>query len=197
MLGGIAVAVESVNFGGRLVYYITLITGGAGFVLGTIGCIGLLVKRITDTNLKTYTRRIDYINLLFVLAVLLTGFFAWILTDFTFAIAREYMYGLVTFSPVGNIEPIIATHIILLGLLLAYMPFTNMMHFFAKFFTYHMVRWDDVPNLRGSKLGRELGPLFNQPINWSAPHIKPDIQCWGDIPKVITEQHTARTQKGE
>jgi len=195
MLGGVTVAAESASVWGRLVYYVTLIMGGAGFILGIIGSVSLLMRRIIDKSLQPYARRVDYFNLLFILAVLLTGLLSWAITDFTFAAAREYVRDTITVSGAGNIAPITAAHIILLALLLAYVPFTNMMHFFAKWFTYHKVRWDDMPNLRGSKLERDLGPVLSQPISWSAPHVKPVIQYWSDIADTDTVRISAEPKK--
>ncbi len=84
----------------------------------------------------------------------------------------------------------------LLALLLVYMPFTNMMHFFAKWFTFHMVRWDDAPNLRGSNLEWEMGPLLNQPVSWSAPHIQ-SIKHWADVAKTTSGEPPARSRIGQ
>ena len=195
MLGGVAVTAEATSTWGRIIYYATLISGGAGLILAFIGTASLLIRRRVDVNLRPYTRRVEYFNLFFILAVFLTGLLSWALYDLTFATAREYVKGLVTFSSVGSIEPLMATHIILLLMLLAYIPFTNMTHFFAKFFAYHFVRWDDVPNLRGSKLESRLGPLLNQPLSWSASHIQA-IGRWSDIVTPSTEQHEPRVQKG-
>ena len=197
IVGGIEVSSASASIWGKFVYYLTLITGIAGLIMGTLGSIGLLVKRLTDINLKPYTKRIDYLNVLIVLAALLTGLLSWALVDPSFAIARGYVGSLITFSSTSNLGPVITTHIVLVLLLLIYMPFTNMMHYAAKFFTHHNVRWDDSPNLRGSNVERSLAPLFNQPISWSAPHIKEEgIQCWGDIAKVIIDQDSSQNRKG-
>jgi len=197
---GMVVSAESVNAWGRIVYYLTLITGGAGLILGIIGGIGLFIRRAIDNNLKPYTRRIDYFNLLFVLVVFLTGFFSWVFIDRAFDVGRGYVQGLITLSPVDGIGPLITAHIILLLLIAFYIPFTNMMHFFAKTFAYHMVRWDDMPNLRGSKLEKGLGPLLNQPVSWSAPHIQ-NIKRWSDTVQELAvqeaiEEHTPRIRKG-
>lgn len=199
LAAGVVISAESVNIWGRIVYYLTLITGGAGFILGIIGGIGLFIVRATDNNLRPYTRRIDYFNLLFVLVVLITGFFSWVLSDRSFDIGREYVKSLITPGPAGNIGPLLTAHIILLLLVAVYIPFTNMMHFFAKTFAYHMVRWDDRPNLRGSKLEKRLGPLLNQPVSWSAPHIQ-NIKRWSDTVQEIafqetTDEHTPRIKK--
>jgi len=195
-LGGISVSAESVSAWGVFLHYTTLIIGGTGLVLGTLGCIALLVRRSTDNNLKPYTKHKDYFNLLFVLTVFLTGFFSWLLFDLTFSTAREYVHSLVTFSPMANMEPITISHILLLLLLAAYMPFTNIMHFFAKWFTFHKVRWDDAPNLRGSNLEKSLGAILNQPISWSAPHTQ-SIMYWSDAARITTEEeHAPRVRKG-
>jgi len=168
MVAGVAVSAESVNTWGSIIYYLTLITGGAGLILGIIGSIGVLARRMIDGNLKPYT---------------------------------EYVKSLITFSPASGIEPVAAIHIILLLLIAAYMPFTNMMHFFAKTFTYHNVRWDDAPNMRGNKLERRLVPLLSQPLSWSAPHMQ-TIHRWSDIAHETAiegakEEPTPRIRKGE
>jgi len=196
ILGDISVSTASVNAWGRFVHYTTLIIGGAGLVLGAIGCIGLLIRRRTNDNLRPYTKRKDYFNLLFVLAVFLTGIFSWVISDGNFGTAREYVHSLITFRPMVNMEPITISHIILLLLLAAYMPFTNIMHFFAKWFTFHKVRWDDAPNLRGSNLEKNLGSILNQPLSWSAPHTQP-IMHWSDVAQITTEEeHAPRVRKG-
>ena len=65
---------------------------------------------------------------------------------------------------------------------LAYLPYTQMMHFVAKYFTYHEVRWDDEPVVAGSKLDRELKKLLTQPVTWAAPHVRADgKKNWVDI----------------
>jgi nitrate reductase gamma subunit len=55
-----------------------------------------------------------------------------------------------------------------------------MMHFFAKWFAYHKIRWDDAPNLRGSGLENRLGPLHNMPLSWAASHVE-ELGRWSDI----------------
>jgi hypothetical protein len=71
-------------------------------------------------------------------------------------------------------------HILLVLSTLTYLPFTNMMHFFAKWFTYHKIRWDDEPNLLGSNLEKKLASSRNYPLSWDAPHIR-NTGRWGDI----------------
>jgi nitrate reductase gamma subunit len=177
-----AVAGESAPVWGRLVYYLTLVVGVAALVLGTAGSLGLLFRKLVDKTMGPYTRRIEYFNILFVLAIFLTGLISWAAADSTFATARGYVNSLFTFADVAGVNAVIVAHIVLLALFLSYLPFTNMMHFFAKFFTYHMVRWDDKPHLRGSELERKLKPQLQFPLGWSAAHTQ-SIKHWSDVAK--------------
>lgn len=189
MVGDVAVSGESANAWGKLIYYLTLVVGIAVFVLGTAGALALFIRKLVDKTMSPYTRRIEYFNILLVLAVFLTGLVSWAVADSTFGTAREYMRSLFSFNEIASVDGVIIAHIILLALFLAYLPFTNMMHFFAKFFTFHMVRWDDAPHLRGSKVERKLQPLLEQPVSWSAPHLQ-NINRWSDVAKTNTEPET-------
>jgi len=178
----IIVAGNSPDTWGEILYYLTLVAGVGGLILGSIGCLGLFWRKL-GPNMRPYTRRIEFLNILIVLAIFLTGLFSWIFADSTFDDARGYMNGLITLGDTGSIDAIIAIHIVLLALFLAYMPFTNIIHFFTKHFTYNSVRWEDAPHLPGSEMERKIQPLLEQPVTWSAPHIKGvGINKWGDIP---------------
>ena len=157
-----------------------IICGAVGFVVGSIGCIGLLFLRTFDNSLRSFAAPKDYFNLVFILAVLLTGLIAWSSSDPSFAMSRDYMKSLITFSPVTGVSASLATHIILLSLFMIYMPFTHMSHFVAKYFTWHKVRWDDERNMRGSKIEGKINKLLNTKQNWSAPHIKSG-ETWATV----------------
>ena len=116
------------------------------------------------------------------LVIFATGLISWAAFDSTFATAREYMKSLFTLGEITGVDALIIVHIILLALFLAYMPFTNIMHFFAKHFTYNLVRWDDKPHFRGSNLERKLQPILQQPVSWSAAHIQ-SVKMWTDVAK--------------
>ena len=179
-IGGVEVSAGSSNAWGLLLYYVTLIAGIPALILGTISCLALLIRKFVDPTMSPYTRRVEYFNIVFVLAMFLTGLLAWAVADRGFEIAREYMKSLLTFGSIEGLPSLSAAHAVLLVLLLAYLPFTNMMHFFAKFFTYHKVRWDDCPNVRGSAMERELKQLLEQQINWAAPHMQ-NLRRWVDV----------------
>ena len=81
-----------------------------------------------------------------------------------------------------QLDGILRAHFLLAFLFLAYLPFTQMMHFVAKYFTYHEVRWDDNPVEAGGKLEKELQGLLGQKPTWSGPHIRADgKKTWVDI----------------
>jgi len=151
--------------------YLTLATGVAGFALSTIGSIGLLIRRSIDQNLKLYSSPTDYFNLIFILAIVLSGVCSWYFFDPGFAYAREFMKSLITFAPTAT-NPAMMIGILLLALFLVYMPFTHMMHGLTKYFTYHRVCWDDDPSLGDGNIQDKVVKLLNQPVTWSAPHIQ-------------------------
>lgn len=159
---------------------LAIIFGAIGFVLGTIGAIGLLLRRILDRDLRAFAAPIDYFNLVFILAIFSSGLVAWFSSDSTFTIFRDYMKSMITFSPVVISSSSLVLHIMLLSLFLMYLPFTHMTHFFAKYFTWHEVRWDDERNMRGSAIEAKVGKLLNVKQNWSAPHIQSG-ETWATV----------------
>jgi nitrate reductase gamma subunit len=176
ILNGFSVSAATPNFWLQLIYFLTLISGVAAFVLGIFGTVGLLVKRSHDEDLRIYTAPIDYFNLAGILLIFLTGLLFWLIEDPSFNASRSFIQGLITFKPTA-FGPLMTINIVISSLFLAYMPLTRMVHYVAKYFTYHKVRWDDEPNKPGGGLEKKLQVLLNQPAGWSAPHIQAG-QSW-------------------
>jgi len=187
-IGGIEISGVSPHLWGRFLHYATPVVGGIALIFGTLGSGALLIRRMFNADLKPYTKRIEYFNLILILALFLTGLISWALHDHVFAVGRQYLVSLLTFSGVPGISPLTTANILLVLVIAAYLPFTNMMHFFAKWFTYHKIRWDDAPNLRGSGLESKLGPLHDLPLSWTAPHTQ-ELGRWSDIAR---EQPSAK-----
>jgi len=192
-LAGLPISAESASLWGQVIYYLTLVVGTTSFTIGTILSISLLIKRSVDKDLKTYTTPIDYFNLSFVLAIFASGLVAWLLSDPTFHIAREYMKSLIIFNSIPTMSPVIIAHIMIVCLFLIYMPFTRMTHALAKYFTFHRVRWEDEPNLREGKIEKKLEELLNQPVSWSASHI-PSGKRWTEV---AASEITSEEKQGE
>lgn len=186
MLTGASIA-ETTNAWTTLIYYLTLVVGIAGLVLSTFGCIGLIITRSTNEGLRLYTAPREYFHLSFILVILLGGLTSWIFFDPAFITAREFMKSLITFNTTVSINPAMTLSIIFFALFLVYMPFSNLMHGLAKYFTHHRVLWEDEPNLKGSKMEKRVAQLLNQPVSWSAPHIQSGKK-WSEIASKGTKE---------
>ncbi|MFH1264647.1 MAG: respiratory nitrate reductase subunit gamma, partial [Planctomycetota bacterium] len=167
LLGGIAVAAgvdvsASAGLAGSVLYHLTYLVGYVGLGLGLAGAAALLVRRTFDEDYREYTKKADYFNLGFFVVTFAVALTAHAVADPHFVALRDYFARLVTFNfSASNVAPasptgLIALEIVLASLLLAYIPLTHMSHFFAKWFTYHHVRWNDEPNLPGGKIERQV-----------------------------------------
>jgi len=153
-----------------------------GAALAAIGAFCLLIRRLTDENLKTYTTAGDLFNLLFFIATLgclVAGYlFRPTGSPHALALAR----GVLTFDTALRFGPLLAAGLVLSALLTAYIPMTHMSHFVAKYFTYHTVRWDDRPNLQGSDLAKKVAEYLTYRPRWAAPHVGADgVKTWAEI----------------
>ncbi len=165
------------------------VTGFCGFVLAILGAAGLLLRRLTDPQLKIYTVPGDVFNLLFfivALAVLMAGF---LLrgpeAPGTLAVAAAVL----TFDTSIKVPALLGAGMILCGLLVAYIPLTHMSHFIGKYFTYHSIRWNDEVNLPGGRIEKRLAEYLMYKPTWSAPHVKADGQrTWADVATINPAQ---------
>jgi nitrate reductase gamma subunit len=164
--------------GGRVV----AVWGGVGLLLATVGCLGLLARRTFSPGLRRASTPADFFHLWLLLAVFAASIGNWIWADRGFEVAGGFAAGLISFKPLPALPSWFVLQTALLGLFLAYLPWSHMTHFFAKYFTWHSVRWDDAPNVDGETYAAQAGRLLARPIHWSAPHIKADgRKTWGDV----------------
>lgn len=179
-LAGISVASGSTSLIGMALFYVTILCGYVGLTLALIGTVGLLLKRSQDASLRKMTAPADYCNLLYILVLLASALVAWLFTDQTFEQTRGIAASFVTFKGLGSVSGPIVWELVLFSLFLLYMPFTRMTHFFAKYFTYHKVRWEDTPNLRGGPMEGRIQEALNFGVSWQGPHIQTG-QTWAQI----------------
>ncbi len=166
---------------GQALYYVPIPVGFLGLVLALIGSVGLLHRRLTDPALRDYTAASDLFNLM-VFVVTFGVTLAAAMTDPTFGAFREYTATLATFSAAPPANGFVWLAVLLAMLLLAYIPMTHMAHFFVKWFTWHKIRWDDEPNLRGSRIEARVNAALLYPVSWSAPHIQGEgKKTWVDV----------------
>ena len=168
------------NSGEIILFYLIDIFGLAGLVLTFIGCTGLIVKRMSDKKYKFYNTSIDFINLFFILILVISIFITLLFSNPSFNMSKEFIRNLLTFNFVSIPDTFFVIHIILISTFLLYFPITRMMHLFAKYFTYHNIRWEDKPNVEGSRLERRIKEALDFGVSWSAPHIKTG-KTWAEV----------------
>lgn len=182
IVGGIARVAGLAGAGLGILGTVITVLGVAGYGLGAIGGLGVLGSRLLDPKLRTIATPLTFVNLIVLLAFFVTGALAvFALADFPAAMTG-FLGALVSADLSAVVPGLLATHVILAGLFIAYLPFTPMMHFVAKYFTYHQVRWEDEPLVAGSKMEKEIQELLHQPVSWAAPHLGADgKKNWIDI----------------
>ena len=170
-LNGIHVAANA-GIWGMLVFYLSVVTGIFGLLLGALGSGLLVLRRMFDNTLRKYTTPQEYFNLLLIFAALITGIFYWG-GDLSFDTARAVTANLITFTPFAA-SGLLILHIVLVGIMLIYIPISKMSHYVGKYFTFHTVLWDNSPNLKGSAVEQKVKKALSyRPTHtWSAPHIK-------------------------
>jgi nitrate reductase gamma subunit len=156
-----------------------------GFVAlasATIGAAALLWRRLGDRALRNASTPADFFHLVLLLAVFLASWGSWLTVDRYYTGAANLVLGLVGFEAPRAYPVWVNLEVGLLGLFLAYLPWSHMTHMFAKYFTWHSVRWDDAPNLGGEAFERRVQRLLMLPVHWSAPHIRGDgRKTWADV----------------
>lgn len=186
MLFGLTIGSGS-GFIGAAIYYVTILLGFGGLLLGTIGSLGLLYRRLTDNDLKAYTSFIDYLNLFMFVVFFVVALLTWLFIDPHFEAARAFIYSLFTLGSYpagynGSASVLGSVTVVLAAFLAGYIPLTHMSHMFMKYFMYHDIRWGDEPNIKGSKLETKVIKNLGFKPTWSAPHIKADgSSTWTDI----------------
>lgn len=179
-----AAALFGMNLGPAAPTVLTVFAAG-GYGLGLLGALGLLFNRLTDSKLKPFSTFPMFFNLLLLSAVFASGGWALATTGTSFA-ADLVNFGralpTADTALLATVSGPTTRHLVLALLFLAYLPFTQMMHFAAKYFTYHEVRWNDEPMAPDSSLSKQTRQLLGQPVGWAAPHLNTDgKKNWVDV----------------
>ena len=174
-----------------LVQSFTIVFAVPGYILGTIGALGLIVKRLTDSNLTDVTAGIDYMNLIWLGLLFVTGFIVW-LQDPGFGVSRAYLQSLITFSHMT--QSMTAIHVLNLLLFIGfwmYFPFTPMTHMVSKYFMWDKVKWDDDPNRGDAGMDSKIKKYLSYPITWAAVHIdsRGGTKSWADVATTNPWEH--------
>lgn len=162
---------------------LTVILGVLGYVLGTVGSLGLLIKRKTDPELSEFSAPIDYMNLAWLGGIFVTGILVWF-QDPSFSVSRQFLVSIITFSPMqGDLTFIHYINLLLFLGFFAYFPFTHMTHMVSKYFMWDKVKFDDEPNVGDPAVDAKIKTYLGYPVTWSAAHV--DAQggkrTWAEI----------------
>jgi len=168
-------------------HYLTILFGYAGLILTFAGSIGLIIQRATDKKFKFYNTPMDFINLFFILVLIIGISISILLSSSTLLLSKEFVKNLITFNWVDIPNHLFILNVILISLFLLYFPITRMMHLFAKYFTYHDVRWEDEQNVKGSKLEKKVKDALNFGVSWSAPHIQTG-KTWAEVATTFPQE---------
>ena len=167
---------------GILLAQLFKITGYAGAVLSIAGAFLLLLRRATDQGLKNYTKPGDFFNLLFFIVAFAAVAAGYVLRPPGSAGVGAVARGLFHFDTNVAVGRLFGLGLVLASALVAYIPFTHMAHFIAKYFTYHAVRWDDRPNVRGGSIESAMAQYLTYRPTWSAQHVGADgKKTWVDV----------------
>jgi len=165
------------------------VMGLVGVILAILGASGLLIRRITDRDLKNYTVPGDKFNLLFFIIALGILLAAYITKGPEAPSALAFAQGLMTFDTSIQVSPLLATGLILSSLLVAYIPMTHMSHFIAKYFTYHSIRWDDRATAKNDQIARKIAEALSFKPTWAAPHMFADgTRTWVEVATINPAQ---------
>lgn len=172
-----------------------ILWGHAATALVFIGALGILVKRITDKDLRINYTPIHYAKWVFMVICLAGGFYA---VHFHFEgniiNVLEYVNEQLAFEIESKLHAPVATsaHLLIAAPWLIYLPFSHIMKLFLRY--YHYFRWDEKPNLRGGVVEEKVKEALNKPISWSAPHIQSGKK-WKEVASKIPQEGTSREVK--
>jgi nitrate reductase gamma subunit len=143
------------------------VIAACSYLAGTAGCISLMGKRLFDPDYSWSNSAGTFAHLILLAAVFISGGLAW-LTSPNVTVETSLFIRKVAIFDTPVITGALAVHLTLTLLFLAYLPFTNMFHFVAKYFLYHGVRWNDEP--RDESMERKVGHLLGLHVGWAAVH---------------------------
>jgi nitrate reductase gamma subunit len=162
-----------------LLIWPAVIAGGVGLVLGAGGAVALIVRRATHRALALYTAPVDYFNLAFLAAIFGLGLASWAL-DPLFSQHQAYLVSVLTFRP-APIAPLVLAMFLLLQAFAIYMPFSKLLHYIMKHFTFRETLWDDDFRRNGSRTDRRVTRQLAYPAAWAGPHIGPGKTWLQDV----------------
>jgi len=161
------------------------VVGTLGGGATAVGALVLLVLRSTDPRLRPGTSPLDRLNLALLVVLGLLSVAVAASPGGIRAVAAAV--GQMARLRPPQVPFLIGLQMAIAALFLFYLPFTRMVHFFAKYFTYHQVRWDDREVVPGSALEKRLRASLDFGVTWSAEHIQTG-KTWLEVATTLPEE---------
>jgi len=165
---------------------LAVVIGVVALLLGSIGVVGLVVKRATNRELSLYTAPVDYFNLAFLGAIFGAGLISW-LVDPSFSEHQSYIDSLLFIRPT-SVSPAVVSMFLLLQVFAIYMPFSKLIHYVMKHFTFTELLWNDEFNVKGSSKDEQIVNQLSYEINWAGPHIEQGKTWLEEVQEVSTDE---------
>ncbi len=179
-LGLVSPAAVAGSFG----FVLTQVYRGAGIsgtVMVIVGAAALFHRRKTCAELRNYTTPADLFNLLLFMATFTLLGVGYLLRP-PGVVVSALIRGALTFDTHVAVGAVFGAGLMMAAATAAYIPFTHMAHFIAKFFTYHAVRWDDRANVRNGAMEATLAGYLKYRPSWAAQHVGADgKKTWTEI----------------
>ena len=110
-------------------HHLAQLTGGAFGILAIVPLLYLLLRRFSNERLRYLSTFADYFALSLLLLVILTGNQMRFLGSLDMLQARQFIAGVLAFHPVAAPPaPAFVAHLLLVCALLAYIPFSKLVH---------------------------------------------------------------------
>ncbi len=155
-----------------------------------IGGLGILIKRLTDADMKVYYARTHFIKWIFILVTLVGGFYS---VQFFFegdsVQLVQYVNEQMQFDFSHKLEPEVvpSLHVLFIAAWLIYLPFSHVLQLVFRY--YHEIRWDHATNVRGSRIESIINKQVGKPVSWSDWHVGAG-RTWGEVVSGLPEEKT-------
>ncbi len=120
------------------------VVGGAFGIVAVVPLVWLLVRRMAIERVRYISTLSDYVALVLVLLIIVTGNQMRFMGGLDLAQARQFVSGLLVLHPAAApADPAFVLHLILVSALLAYIPFSKLVHLGGLGFSPTLVQLND------------------------------------------------------
>lgn len=155
-----------------------------GFLGVLWGSLSLIQRRMTQPDLRKYSTPEHFFNLGLFAVFSVLGLVMSLMDPLGFPDeGRRFIHGLLTFDRLFLPDsPLYVLYLLVSLFLFIWVPFSFMGHAFMKYFTWHDIRWDDVPAQDSQKVKDGINANLKLPVSWKAPHVNGDgTRTWAEV----------------